>query len=73
MRRSCDKSHRDPAERFYGSADHFGSTLSASGALASVAVEKASEIELRRQYVFLALIVLFLTIEWFIRKRSGMV
>lgn len=56
-----------------GSVDPFGSTLNASGALAPVTVEEASELELRRQYVFLALIVVLLSIEWFIRKRSGMV
>ena len=56
-----------------GGMDVFTSRLSSSGALSSVVVESASETELRRMYVFLAIIVVLLTTEWFIRKRSGMV
>lgn len=56
-----------------GGMDLFTSRLSSSGALSSVIVESASEMELRRMYVFLAIIILLLTAEWFIRKRSGMV
>ena len=50
----------------------FTSGLGATGAFAPVIVETEREIELRRRYIFLAIVVALLTIEWFIRKRSGM-
>lgn len=54
-------------------ADLISSTLSSSTNMASLLVEHESEMELRRRHIFLALIVLLLTVEWLIRKRSGMV
>ena len=51
----------------------FTSGLAATGAFAPVIVETEREIELRRRYIFLAIVVALLTVEWFIRKRSGMV
>lgn len=51
----------------------FTSGLSASGAFAPVIVESEEEIELRRRYIFLAIVIGLLTLEWFMRKRSGMV
>lgn len=56
-----------------GGMDLFTSTLGSSGALASVTVERTTELELRRRYIFLALVIVLLSAEWFIRKRSGMV
>ncbi len=51
----------------------FTSGLAASGAFAPVVVEAEREIELRRRYIFLAMVIGLLATEWFIRKRSGMV
>jgi len=45
----------------------------AAGAFAPVVVEQEREIELRRRYIFLAIIIALLGAEWFVRKRSGMV
>lgn len=42
-------------------------------AFAPVIVEREQEIELRRRYAFLAIVIGLLTVEWFFRKRSGMV
>ena len=53
-----------------GSLEPFRSEASA---FAPVIVEQEREIELRRRYIFLALIIILLTAEWFVRKRSGMV
>lgn len=50
----------------------FTSGLAASGAFAPVVVETEREIELRRRYIFLAIVIVLLSTEWFIRKRSGM-
>lgn len=47
--------------------------LRSRGAFAPVIVEREEEIELRRRYLFLALVIGLLTMEWFLRKRSGMV
>lgn len=56
-----------------GRAETFTDRLSASGVFSSAFVEHESEMELRRRYIFLALIIFFLAAEWFVRKRSGMV
>lgn len=56
-----------------GQMQTFSSALEASGAFAPVIVETESEIDLRRRYIFLAIIIALLATEWFIRKRSGMV
>ncbi|MEX0821593.1 MAG: hypothetical protein WD021_05565 [Rhodothermales bacterium] len=53
--------------------DAMSSVLSSTANLASLIVEREAEMDLRRHHIFLALIVLLLTAEWFIRKRSGMV
>ncbi|MEX0746915.1 MAG: hypothetical protein WD275_02870, partial [Rhodothermales bacterium] len=56
------------------SMDAFGDELStAAGAFAPVVIEQEREIELRRRYIFLAIIIVLLATEWFVRKRSGMV
>ncbi|ARA94749.1 hypothetical protein AWN76_017360 [Rhodothermaceae bacterium RA] len=47
--------------------------LAASGSFEPLVIEEPIETELWRRYVFLALILLLLTMEWFVRKRSGMV
>lgn len=47
--------------------------LSASGSFSDVVYEEEQETELWRLYPFLVVIILLLTVEWFLRKRSGMV
>jgi hypothetical protein len=47
--------------------------LRASGRFESIFIEERDEEELRRMYLFFALIVGLLTAEWLIRKRSGLV
>ncbi len=53
--------------------ENFSNRLASRGAFAPVIVEREEEVELRRRYVFLAIVIGLLTIEWFLRKRSGMV
>ncbi len=47
--------------------------LSANGSFNTVVVEEERETELWRLYPFLVAIILLLTVEWFLRKRSGMI
>ena len=56
-----------------GQIEAFTQGLGAGGAFAPVIIEREEEIELRRRYIFLALVIGLLTIEWLVRKRSGMV
>ncbi len=53
--------------------DLASSPLFSAANLTSLVVENETNLELRRRHLFLALIVVLLTTEWFIRKRSGMV
>jgi hypothetical protein len=56
-----------------GQIETFTQGLAARGAFAPVIVEREEEVELRRRYIFLALVIGLLTVEWLVRKRSGMV
>ena len=47
--------------------------LVASGTFTPVTVEREREIRLWRRYSFLAIVIVLLTAEWFLRKRNGMV
>ncbi|GIV61809.1 MAG: hypothetical protein KatS3mg044_0675 [Rhodothermaceae bacterium] len=48
-------------------------SLVASGLFTPLRIEEATEIRLWQRYPFMILVVLLLTTEWFLRKRSGMV
>lgn len=47
--------------------------LQASAAFVPLTLEQERETDLRRLYVFLAVVLACLTLEWFLRKRAGMV
>lgn len=47
--------------------------LKASGSFTALFLNEAEELKLWQQYPFLAAVILLLTLEWFLRKRSGMV
>jgi hypothetical protein len=49
------------------------SRLAASGTFTPNVLEEAHESKLWHRYIFLAIILVLLTTEWFLRKRSGMV
>ena len=55
-----------------GSLEPLPERLRASGTFTSLVSEEEHATELRRLYGFLAVVIVLLSAEWFIRKRSGM-
>jgi hypothetical protein len=54
-------------------APELARTLEASGTFTASFVEEQRETELWHVYVFFIIVLALLSIEWFLRKRSGMV
>ena len=53
--------------------DALPSTLAASSAFSPLVIEEERATQLWQLYGFLAAIIILLALEWFLRKRSGLV